>query len=553
MLWIFGFSLLVFAFGYFVYSRYLAKVVEENPSIPTPAHKKKDGVDFVPTNKFILFGHHFASIAGAGPILGPTIAASMYGWGPVWLWIIIGGVFLGAVHDYLSLMISVKNEGKSIFNISNDILGKFAGFFMSLFVLIALIIVVAVFAAFTAVSFVSEPRIVIPTFTILVVALLFYFMAYRLKMGLIGATIVSLVLVGLSIYFSFAFNWAIAFPFSNDVSIMIWIIILLIYSFFASVLPVNLILQPRDYINSYVLVIGILVGVLGILVSSFLPNIAVNAPFFGISEVARDSKTGLVDPLWPILFITVACGAISGFHSLVASGTSSKQLSNEKDGRFVGYGAMLTESLLALTVLIGIMYFIGYDKLVSLVKEGKAIIAFGTSFGNMTSAIIGSWGFAFALLMINGFMLTTLDTATRISRFLTEEIYTSLTKSKSNKYISTFFVVLTAGYLALSGSYKSLWQLFGTANQLMAALALVVISVYLLYRGRNYIVAFVPAVFMVLTTLGSLLFYFYKYAFVSFNLTYLIIDIVLLSIALVSYVAIFISLLKGNKTVTEVS
>ena len=277
------------------------------------------------------------------------------------------------VHDYFSLMISVKNEGKSIFNISSSILGKFAGFFMSLFVLIALIIVVAVFAAFTAVSFVSEPRIVIPTFTILVVALLFYFMTYRLRIGLIGSTIVSLILVGLSIYFSFAFNWAITFPFSNDVSIAIWVIILLIYSFFASVLPVNLVLQPRDYINSYVLIGGLLVGIVGILVSSFLPNITINAPFFGISEVAKDPKTGLVDPLWPTLFITVACGAISGFHSLVASGTSSKQLNNEKDGRFVGYGAMLTESLLALTVLIGIMYFIGYDKLVSLVKGGKQL------------------------------------------------------------------------------------------------------------------------------------------------------------------------------------
>ena len=171
----------------------------------------------------------------------------------------------------------------------------------------------------------------------------------------------------------------------------------------------------------------------------------------------------------------------------------------------------------------------------------------------MTSAIIGSWGFAFALFMINGFMLTTLDTATRISRFLTEEIYTSLTRSNLNKYISTFFVVLTAGYLALSGSYKSLWQLFGTANQLMSAFALVIISVCLLYRGKDYLVALIPAIFMVLTTLGSLIFYFYKYAFVSFNLTYLIIDVVLLSTALVSYVAIFISLLKGNKTASEVS
>lgn len=543
MILIFVTSVLLFAFGYFLYARYISRVLNIRSENPVPSVEKKDGVDFVPTNKFVLFGHHFASIAGAGPILGPIIATSMYGWGPTWLWVIIGGVFFGAVHDFLSLIVSVRNQGKSIFDISKDVLGKFTSLFMSIFVFLALIIVVAVFAAYTAVTFVSEPRIVIPTLSILLVALVVSFMIYRLKIGLVLSTLIGLSIVIASIFISFNFNIAITLPYDSKTSTTVWIFILLAYSFIASVLPVNLILQPRDYINSYILFVGMLLGIAGILSFSF-SNLEVKVPFFEVSEIAKNPNTGLIEPLWPILFITVACGAISGFHSLVSSGTTSKQLANEKDARFVGFGGMLAESLLAVIVIIGVIFFLSYDKLISLVKDGKAILAFGESFGGLTSSILGGWGLSLAILMINGFMLTTLDTATRISRFILEEIVQNLFNRKIVKYLSTAIVVVISGYLALSGAYVAIWKLFGTANQLVAALALVVISTYLLYKGKNSMFAIIPAIFMVITTLGSLVFYFYKYAFDSFNITFLIIDSVLLVVALISYVSIALSIIR---------
>lgn len=546
---IFLVSILVFTFGYFVYARYISKIMGINLSNPVPSVEKTDGIDYVPTNKFILFGHHFASIAGAGPILGPIIAISMYGWGPVWLWVLIGGVFLGGVHDFLSMIISVRNEGKSIFDISKTSVGKSTSLFMLIFVFVALVIVVAVFAAYTANTFIAEPRIVIPTFTILLAAIILSIMIYKLNWNILASTIFTLTLVILSIYLSFVFNWSITLPFDRNISLTIWISVLLAYSFIASTLPVNLILQPRDYLNSFILILGILFGILGIVImGSKVSNISL--PFFSITDVAKDPKTGLVEPLWPILFITVACGAISGFHSLVASGTSSKQVANEKDIKFVSYGGMITESTLAIIVIIGAIFFLSHNELINLVKEGKSIIAFGKSYGELTSLILGGWGLSFAIFMLNGFMLTTLDTATRISRFLFEELYTSVSGLKINKYISTTIIVLLAGYLSLSGAYLALWKLFGTANQLVAALALVVISVYLMKKSIKSRFAIIPAIFMVTTTLGALIFYFYKYAFDSFNLTFLTIDTVLLIIAIVSYIGVIVSLVKNKKETT---
>lgn len=551
MIWMFLVSVIVFIFGYFVYARYLSKLMDISKDNPVPSVYKRDGVDYVSTNKFILFGHHFASIAGAGPILGPIIAISMFGWGPTFIWVLVGGVFFGAVHDFLSLVISVKNQGRSIFDISKDVLGKFASLFMSLFVFLALIIVVAVFSAYTAVTFISEPRIVIPTFMLLIVAILLGIAIYRLKVNLVVATILGLAVVFLSIFISFYYNLGIVLPFDKSISTVVWVVILLVYSFIASVLPVNLILQPRDYLNSYILFLGLFLGVLSILVLGVGGGIDIKIPFLQISEVAIDPKTGLIEPIWPVLFITVACGAISGFHSLVASGTTSKQLANETDARFVGYGAMLTESLLATIVIISVVFFLPFQDLISLVKDGKAVPAFGKAFGDLIQLFAGSWGLSFAILMINGFMLTTLDTATRISRFLFEEIYKTIFKGNVSKYIATFIIVIIAGYLALSGAYVAIWKLFGTANQLVSALALVVITVYLLNKGKNSLVALIPGIFMVLTTLGSLIFYFYKYAFVSFDITLLVIDVILLFISVVSYVFVLLSIIRGKAKDSE--
>ncbi|MCX8029611.1 MAG: carbon starvation protein A [Brevinematales bacterium] len=543
MILMFLLSIVIFFLGYFLYAKYISRVIGISRENKVPSVEKMDGIDYVPTNKFVLFGHHFASIAGAGPILGPIIAISMYGWGPVWLWVLLGGVFFGAVHDFLSLAISVKNQGRSIFDISKDVLGKFASLFMLVFVLLALIIVVAVFAAFTAVTFVSEPRIVIPTATILVVALLASLMIYKLKLNIIISTVISLFIVALSIFVSFSYNIGILLPFDKETSITVWILILLAYSLIASILPVNLILQPRDYINSYILFIGMFFGILGIIFFNFL-NFDIKIPFLQVTEIAKDPSTDLLEPIWPILFITVACGAISGFHSLVASGTTSKQIANEENTRFVAYGGMLTESLLAVTVILGTIFFLTPDTLVKFVKEGKGIIAFGNAYNGLTQGILGSFGLSLAILMINGFMLTTLDTATRISRFLLEEIYLNVSGRKLSKFKSVTIILIVAGYLALSGAYVAIWKLFGTANQLVSAFALIVITLYLLYRGKTSWFAFIPAIFMVATTLGSLIFYFYKYAFDSFNITFLIIDTILLVVALIAYTSIIFSVIR---------
>ncbi|MFN4244730.1 MAG: carbon starvation protein A [Brevinematia bacterium] len=534
-------ALIVFFLGYFLYANYISKVLGVDEKNPVPSVTKNDGIDYVPTNKFVLFGHHFASIAGAGPILGPIIALSMYGWGPVLLWVLVGGVFIGAVHDFSSMVISVKNEGRSIFDISRDVLGKFSSMFMLIFVFLALVIVVAVFSAYTAITFVSEPRIVIPTFFILLSSLLLSFLIYKLRISLFLSTLIGLFIIGFSVILSFGFNISVVLPFDQKTSVGIWIIVLLFYSYIASILPVNLVLQPRDYLNSYLLFIGILFGFIGVLFFGFFGNINIKVPFFEISEVARDPVTGLVEPIWPILFITVACGAISGFHSLIASGTSSKQISNEKDTKFVGYGGMIVESMLAVIVIISTVFFLQFSDLVELVKSGKSVSAFGKGFGDLVSFLLGSWGMAFAILMINGFMLTTLDTATRISRFVSEEIFNSIFNRMISKYISTFFIVVFSGYLALSGTYVNIWKMFGTANQLVAALALVIISIYLFKKGINNLFVLIPAIFMVTTTLGSLVFYIYKYAFVSFNITFLVISLVLFSVSMISYISIIVS------------
>lgn len=544
-------SLGVLLMGYFLYASYVSKVLGVNAQNPVPSVTKRDGVDYVPTNKFILFGHHFASIAGAGPILGPIIAMSMYGWGPTLIWVLLGGIFIGAVHDFSSLVISVKNDGRSIFDISRDVLGKFSSFFMLLFVFFALIIVIAVFSAYTAVTFVSEPRIVIPTFVILLAAVFLSLLIYKFKLPLVLSTIIGLFVIGFSVFLAFNFGISVVLPFDKETSVKVWIFVLLFYSYIASIVPVSLILQPRDYLNSYILFLGILSGIMGILFFGFFDNVSVKVPFFEVSEVAKDPVSGLIEPIWPVLFITVACGAISGFHSLVASGTTSKQISNEKDTKFVGYGSMITESLLSVVVILSVVFFLPFSDLISFVKEGKSIPAFGKSFGELTSFLFGGWGLSFAILMINGFMLTTLDTATRISRFVFEEIFRSIFTNKVSKYISTLLIVFISGYLALSGTYIAIWKMFGTANQLVAALALVVISVYLLKKGSNNFITLIPGIFMVVTTLGSILFYLYKYAFVSFNLTFLVITFVLFIISITCYLAIGISIfskgLKSNK------
>ncbi len=514
--------------GYFLYARYLEnRVVGASESNPVPSTTQKDSIDYHPANKFVLFGHHFSSIAGAGPIVGPTLAIGLFGWGGPWIWVLIGAVFFGAVHDYLSMMVSVRNNGRGIFDISKDMLGSFASLVMAIFVLLALIIIVAVFAIFTATTFANEPRIVLPSVILLILAPIFGYLVYKKKYNLVISTIISLIIFSISLFLSFHYNIRIVT--NQD----IWILILLAYSYFASVLPVNFLLQPRDYLSSYLLVFGIVVGIISIFVSGIILNPEIKHLFFGISSLAVDGETGITDPFWPVLFITVACGAISGFHSLVASGTSSKQLANEKDGKFVGYGAMIVEGILAILVIASIIFFLTIRELIDYLSQGRAVEAFAIGYGRLTDLLLMGTGSAFAMVMLNTFVLTTLDTATRISRFILSEILVSFFKKNISRYILTFIVLIPAGYLALSGAYFSLWKLFGTANQLVAALALTVISIYLVRKNKNFLVAGVPAIFMLATTLGSLVFHLYKYILME-DIILALIDVILLAVALIA-------------------
>ncbi|MDK2836284.1 MAG: carbon starvation protein, partial [Thermosediminibacterales bacterium] len=315
------------------------KLVVPDDSVPTPAVEMNDGVDYYPAKPIILFGHHFSSIAGAGPILGPVGAVAAFGWGGSILWILLGTVFIGAVHDYLSLMVSVKFKGNSIPEIAQQVVGRRARNLFSIFVLITLILIVAVFGYVATNTLISTPAVVIPTFGVIAVAMLFGYMVYRLNFSTSLATVLALIALFFLIWLGY--KVPISLPFAPKTNFAIWFILLMAYGLVASVLPVWLLLQPRDYISTWVLIIGLVAGLIG----TFITHPTINAPAF----TTFNTSSG---PMWPMLFIIIACGAISGFHSLVGGGTTSKQLAKQSHGRLVGYGAMLTEGVLATLALL---------------------------------------------------------------------------------------------------------------------------------------------------------------------------------------------------------
>jgi carbon starvation protein len=483
-------SLILFGLGYKFYLGFLKKIFPFNPSRKTPAVEKYDGVDYVPAkNWLILFGHHFSSIAGAAPIIGPVIAVSIWGWFPSIIWILIGAILLGGAHDFGSLMASIRNDGNSIAEISEKVISRKAKILFSSFVWLALVLIIAVFVFFCAKTLVEKPEVVIPSLGLIPVAILVGILIYRFNMNFPLATVVGLSLLAFLIFLGGKFPISLA---GN--AVRNWSIILLIYCFFASITPVNILLQPRDYLSSFLLFAGIGIGFLGILL--FHPKL--NAPFF----IGWGGKLG---PLWPILFVTIACGAISGFHSLIASGTTSKQISNEKYAPRIGYGAMIFEGILATLALI-VVSSLPFDKFSSIIKNSSPVSAFGIGYGKVTYPILGEYGAIFAVMILNGFILTTLDTATRISRYITQELF-----HIKQKYISTLIVVAFGGWLGISGKWASIWPIFGASNQLIAALALIVISAWLLSLKRKYLTTLIPAIFMLITTMGALLYKFIQF------------------------------------------
>jgi len=499
--WLLGLALVAFVVAFFTYGAAVGRWLGVDPSRTTPAHELQDGVDYVPARTPVLVGHHFASIAGAAPIIGPVTALA-FGWLPVYLWIVVGVIFLGAVHDFASLIASIRHEGKSIGEVVEAHLGYAGKTLFLIFSWATLILVVAVFAIVVAKTFVEVPQAASASLMFIALAVVFGVAINRFRVSLGVGTLFGVPLLVGCLVLGQYFPVALAFE--------TWIALLLVYVFVASVTPVWILLQPRDYLNSFLLYGMLLLGIAGIVVA----NPTIEAP-----AVTTFHVEGL-GFLFPALFVTVACGAISGFHSLVSSGTTAKQLDREADARTVAYGSMLIEAVLAIVALIAVVY-LSHERYASFMSKtgGGPVAAFSAGLGEL----IGSLGLpaevmsSFVALTVSAFALTSLDTATRLARFAFQEFFEprrdreaskpqakALSVLANNRFVGTAISVALAGMLAYSGRWKQLWPIFGTANQLLAALALLAVSAWLARRAKQNTFVKIPMVLMFGVTLTSL-------------------------------------------------
>lgn len=476
-------------YGSYVYKKF--GLSDENPA---PSHEFKDGVDYEPSKPIVVLGHHFASIAGAGPIVGPIIAVT-FGWIPAIIWILIGGIFFGAVHDLGSMAASLKTEGKSIGVIIRKQIGPKGKQLFIIFSFSTLILVIGVFADIIAKTFVSNPGVASASISFIFLAISFGAVSKWVGNKKIAFAILTVIGVVLMYFFVYV---GMQFPILLDYKI--WILALLGYAFIASVTPVSLLLQPRDYLNSFLLYGMILAAVLGIFIAN--PEVKM-----GNEIIASSESLGYI---FPVLFITIACGAISGFHSLVASGTTSKQLDKPSDAKVVGFGGMLIESFLAIISVSAVIVLDRGDYLSQLTSEGPVAL-FSTGLGGMISSLGISEQFAtaFVALTVSAFALTTLDTCTRLARFTLQEYFEDLPqpaakKVASNRFLSTGIVVGLSILLLVSGEFTTLWPIFGSANQLLAALALLTIAVWMIREKINAWFVTIPMFFMFTVTLASL-------------------------------------------------
>ena len=489
-------GILMMVLGYFLYSKFLSKKVYQlQESYVTPAHKYEDGVDYVPANKWVLWGHHFTSVAGAAPIVGPAIAV-IWGWLPAFLWVTLGTVFFAGMHDMGALWASARHKGRSIGALSGRYIGGSGRILFLVVIFFLLLMVNAVFAVVIADLLISTPTAVIPTWGAIAVALLIGQAIYRLKWNLPIVSIVGVaVLYGLIILGDL---YPIVLPETilGMSSAAFWIIVLFLYAGIASMLPVWMLLQPRDYINGLQLFVG-----LGLLyVAVFISNPTVVAP--AINQNVPDGTPGIM----PLLFVTVACGAISGFHGVVSSGTSSKQLNKEPDARLVGYFGAVGEGLLALGTIVattsGFATLANWEEVYSAFGEGGAgaFVTAGGSILNAGLAIPESLSATILATMAVLFAATTMDTGVRLQRFVTAEIF-ELFGVKLNVFMATVIVLLTGFGLAFSAGGDGrggmiIWPLFGTTNQLLAALTMSIIAIILLRMKRPSWPVLIPLVFV---------------------------------------------------------
>jgi len=506
---------------YRLYGRFLGKkIFQLSDQNTTPAVQFEDGVDFVPTKKEIIFGHHFTSIAGTGPIVGPAIAI-IWGWVPALLWVFVGSAVMGAVHDFGSLVLSLRNQGKSISEVAARYINPRARIFFFILVFLSLWIVIAIFGLVIAVIFAKYPTSVWPVWLQIPIAItlgrLIYKRGKNITLWSMAALVALYALVIFGYFFPFQMPSVFGLPPTG-----VWTILLLIYAFSASVLPVTTLLQPRDYINAYQLITAMMLLVAGVIASVLWGNLHLVAP-------ALQSTPAEAPPMWPFLFITIACGAISGFHCLVCSGTTAKQLRRESDALFVGYGSMLVEGALATLVIIAVGAGIGmgytdagghlltglaawnshYSSWTAAAGLGSKIGAFVDGSANMIAMIGLPRGIAVVLmgLFVASFAGTTLDTATRIQRYVVSELGTDLGLPQlSNRYIATGIVVVSAALLAFASGADgagalALWPLFGAVNQTLGALALVIVTIYLKRKGGwMWLTGGIPALFMSVMT-----------------------------------------------------
>jgi carbon starvation protein len=502
--------------AYHTYGRFLARrIFHLNDAAPTPSRELEDGTDYVPTRKGIIFGHHYTSIAGTGPIVGPVLGV-IWGWLPALLWVFVGSVVMGAVHDFGSLVVSLRNEGKSMSEVAGRYVNKRARILFFLIVFLELLIVIAVFGVVIANVFDNHPGSVLPIWCEVLIAVLLGLAVYKWKQNVALSTAVAV----LAMYATVLAGHYLPVSLPSELSIGgfvlpamgVWVLILLVYAYFASTVPVTTLLQPRDYMNAWQLFIA-----MGLLLAGAAATAVTAENFTIVAPAYRGSPAG-APPLLPFLFVTIACGAISGFHCLVASGTTPKQVSRESDAQFVGYGSMLMEAALAVLVIVAVVAGIGmgfdgavgeaawqsqYQSWDSIKKAPLAAFTHGSA--NMMEAIGIPHGLGLVIIgvFVASFAGTTLDTATRLQRYVISELAAELKAPVvSNRWVATAIVVVTAGILAFSagasgaGAMK-LWPMFGAVNQLLAALALLVVTVYLQRKHAwGWLLTLAPCLFM---------------------------------------------------------
>ncbi|MFA5113633.1 MAG: carbon starvation CstA family protein [Candidatus Margulisiibacteriota bacterium] len=549
----------LFVLAYFWYGGFLARVLGTDDRRRTPAMEINDGVDYVPTKTPVIFAHHFSAIAGAGPIVGPTIAL-FYGYLPVWLWIVVGAVFFGAVHDFTALFISVRERGRSMAEVAGQTLGR-SGFALFIsFTIIMIVLVTSAFLGLTAKALTSLAPLSIlgavagqglvktvlvdgvecariggiastsTIFITLLSPLIGYFLFIRKANTTLMSVLAGLVAVA-SILLGFAFPLTIDFR--------LWMVILSLYTLLAAGVPVWAILQPRDLANVQILYAGIVLLALGI-VSCAVAGVTFTAPALNLWPANNSPALGFI---WPVLFITVACGAISGFHALVSGGTSAKQVEKESHTRAIGFGGMLLEGFLSVCVVSVVAAGLQFTDYVNLVfpaeiARSNPILAFALGAGNILNRGLGippEIGAIFGILLVEGFVITTLDTAVRLNRYLFEELWGLIFKKVPRLlrayWFNSFLSVALMLFLGYSNAYITIWPIFGTGNQLLAALTLIAVSAWLMVRGKPAWFTVWPALFMIATTFASLLLLLFTKYLPAGNYPLVAADLLLLALA----------------------